>query len=293
LFGVRDELAVTRSNGRTLQSAQSAMQSAIRSDYQDKFFRYNVGWFAPAVIIAAAAFVGGLFLQHPPDEGVGATRQTLIGSVIGWVLIVVGFRRYEALSWVFVNRVYGIILAAAGILAGSLAVYSAFQITQLLAYRTATIMIVIGIAILVLMFHLLRAPTLAGAKVLSRIEGFKLYLETAEANRLNLRDAPKMSEELFEKYLPYAAGLGVEEPWSEAYAAHLKRVAPNEDRTYQPIWYRGRDWSSHTIARSTAVAVVAISSAMASAMPQPKSSSGSSGGGSSGGGGGGGGGGGW
>ena len=144
-----------------------------------------------------------------------------------------------------------------------------------------------------LMFFLLGAPTLQGAKVLSRIEGFKLYMETAETNRLNMRDAPQMSEELYERYLPYAAGLGVEEPWSRAWAAHLARVSPDRKHDYHPTWYRGRSWTPDRIGSATAASVAAVSAAMASAMPQPKSSSGSSGGGFSGGGGGGGGGGGW
>jgi uncharacterized membrane protein len=142
------------------------------------------------------------------------------------------------------------------------------------------------------MLYLLPAPTVLGAKIMSRIEGFKLYLTTAETNRLNLRDAPQMSEELFERYLPYAAGLGVEEPWSKAFSAHLARTAPEQEREYRPDWYRGRDFS-HGISNATRASVAAVSAAMVAAMPAPKSSSGSSGGGSSGGGGGGGGGGGW
>jgi uncharacterized membrane protein len=196
-------------------------------------------------------------------------------------------------DWAFLRRVVGAVLALAGASAPLFAIYNAFDLTDLPAYRVGSIVAAAGIAIAALMLHLLRAPTLAGAKVLSRIEGFKLYLETAEADRLNLRDAPKMSEELFERYLPYAAGLGVEEPWSEAFAAHLKRAAPESQMEYQPSWHRGPTWSMNALGRSAVASVAAISSAMTASMPQPKSSSGSSGGGSSGGGGGGGGGGGW
>ena len=91
----------------------------------------------------------------------------------------------------------------------------------------------------------------------------------------------------------WAAGLGVEEPWSKAWAAHLARVSPDRKHDYHPTWYRGRSWTPDRIGSATAASVAAVSAAMASAMPQPKSSSGSSGGGFSGGGGGGGGGGGW
>ncbi len=162
------------------------------------------------------------------------------------------------------------------------------------AFRSAPAFVLLGIATMAAMLHLLGAPTFEGAKVLSRIDGFKLYLTTAETNRLNMRDAPQMDEELFERYLPYAAGLGVEEPWSKAFAAHLSRIHPGrDDDEYRPAWYRGNRWDAGSITRAATASVAAVSAAMASSMPAPKSSSGSSGGGFSGGGGGGGGGGGW
>ncbi|MCY0152597.1 DUF2207 domain-containing protein [Hoeflea alexandrii] len=160
-------------------------------------------------------------------------------------------------------------------------------------YQLAGVLLIVGSVTMILMVWLLGAPTAVGAKVLTDIKGFKLYLETAETNRLNMRDAPVMSEELFERFLPYAAGLGVEKPWSEAWAAHLARIAPEREREYRPGWYHGSSWSPGNIGAAAASSVAAVSAAMAASMPQPKSSSGSSGGGSSGGGGGGGGGGGW
>jgi uncharacterized membrane protein len=145
-------------------------------------------------------------------------------------------------------------------------------------------------------FHLLRAPTTVGRKVMDEIEGFRLYLSVAEADWMNMPEvrgkAPEMSTDLFEAYLPYAVALGVEKPWSDAFEAHMARIMPGRDASsaYQPSWYRG-SWSSDTLGRATAGMVSSLSSSMTAAMPS--SSSGSGGGGSSGGGGGGGGGGGW
>jgi len=149
------------------------------------------------------------------------------------------------------------------------------------------------VSVLILLTCIIAGPSPIDAKVLTDIKGFKLYLETAETNRLNMRDAPEMSEELFERFLPYAAGLGVEKPWSEAWAAQLARIAPDRENDYRPQWYHGNSWSPGNIGAAAASSVAAVSAAMAASMPEPKSSSGSSGGGSSGGGGGGGGGGGW
>jgi len=69
----------------------------------------------------------------------------------------------------------------------------------------------------ILFMFLMPAPTRKGAKVKSEIEGFKLYLKTAEKLRLNAAeigtdDVPPMSVERYEAYLPYAVALDVEEP---------------------------------------------------------------------------------
>src|SRR5690606_35745609 len=135
----------------------------------------------------------------------------------------------------------------------------------------------------------LRAPTIAGRKVMDEIEGFKLYLTVAEAERMNLAEAPDMSTDLFERYLPHAIGLGVEKPWSQAFAAHLARVVPDAaDRAgYYPTWYHGSSWDSGRIAAATSGLASSIAGSVASSMPS-SSGSGSTGGGSSGGGGGGG-----
>jgi uncharacterized membrane protein len=113
-----------------------------------------------------------------------------------------------------------------------------------------------------------------------------------------------MSEEIFERYLPYAIGLGVEEPWSEAFEGHMaKMLPPGEHRSsYSPRWYSGSSsWNSTTFSTSAGGLVGAVSAGVARASPPSSSGSsgsfssggGFSGGGFSGGGGGGGGGGGW
>jgi hypothetical protein len=149
-----------------------------------------------------------------------------------------------------------------------------------------------------LFFYLMRAPTALGRPIMDQLAGLKLYLETAEADRMNMQ-APEITAERFEALLPYAVALNVEKPWSEAFAAALRRAHPGEAdpmRHYQPAWTgSGTNWSGAAFGAAVAATVGSVSSALASAVPVSSSSSGfsSSGGGGSGGGGGGGGGGGW
>jgi uncharacterized membrane protein YgcG len=291
LLSNRDEIVLDKHNGPVLKSALTKLRMAISREYEGRYYNANIGWFIPGAILAAASFIIGLILQAPPDDGILYMIPLLMTSLFGGGMLIAGrslFREGGAGSKIMGGILF--ILGAAVFLIGLIVVLAP---SDLLIYRVAGALIIIGSVVMISMVWLLGAPTGIGAKVLTDIKGFKLYLETAETNRLNMRDAPKMSEELFERFLPYAAGLGVEKPWSEAWAAQLARIDPGREKDYRPRWYQGNSWSPGNIGAAAASSVAAVSAAMASSMPQPKSSSGSSGGGSSGGGGGGGGGGGW
>jgi len=147
-------------------------------------------------------------------------------------------------------------------------------------------------ALNVTFLYFMPAATPKGQKVRTEIEGFRLYMETAEKLQLNAVEPgseapPPMTTERYETFLPYAVALGVEKPWTQ----HFERLLPQEAESYRPGWTNMR--SGHTLGALTGAMVSNMSSGVASSMPQSSGSSGSGGGGSSGGGGGGGGGGGW
>ncbi|MCB1391396.1 MAG: DUF2207 domain-containing protein, partial [Rhodobacteraceae bacterium] len=155
------------------------------------------------------------------------------------------------------------------------------------------LLLFVAVAMIVLFFWLMPAPTVDGQRLAEEIEGYRLYLSVAEAERMNMEGAPRITPEVYETHLPYAIGLGVEKQWSKAFAAALAKAGKSE-ASYQPHFYRGGTWESGNIARAVGGMATSIGSSIASATPSSSSSSsGSSGGGFSGGGGGGGGGGGW
>jgi len=140
--------------------------------------------------------------------------------------------------------------------------------------------------------YLMKAPTPAGRLVMDEIEGFKMYLDTAEQDRLDRMRSPALTPEVFEMFLPYAYALGVENNWCQRFAREL----PEEVRRqagYHPAWYSGQLHGMNALSHLGDDFGSSFSSAISSASSPPGSSSGSGGGGFSGGGGGGGGGGGW
>jgi uncharacterized membrane protein YgcG len=138
--------------------------------------------------------------------------------------------------------------------------------------------------------HLLKAATPTGRALMDRLEGFRLYMDVAEREDLNLRNPPDKTPELFERYLPFALALGVEQSWAEQFADVFARLGETGD--YRPGWYHG-DFSTDRLSGFTSKVGSSLTSAIAASATPPGSSSGSGGGGFSGGGGGGGGGGGW
>jgi len=188
----------------------------------------------------------------------------------------------------------GILLIPAVLIAGLtlLQLISSGAITPL-----AAIILSLALPLILFFAKLMKAPTIQGRKIMDRIDGFKMYLAVAEADDLQRVEgiagaSPKKTPELFERFLPYAIALDLEQPWADQFERVLTEISARSGQSYRPVWYNGnravRSFSGFTTGMTSS-----LTSAISSSSTAPGSSSGSGGGGSSGGGGGGGGGGGW
>jgi len=137
-------------------------------------------------------------------------------------------------------------------------------------------------------YFLLKRPTERGTHVINKAHGFKMFLEATEKDRMNFRNPPEKTPELFEKYLPYAMALDVDQEWCEQFADVFARM--RNQGGYQPNWLMGIAYANFSMASFGSDISSSLNSAIASASSPPGSSSGFSGGGGVGGGGGGGGG---
>lgn len=137
---------------------------------------------------------------------------------------------------------------------------------------------------------IMSAYTRRGREVVDHLLGFKMYLSTAEQHYYNQLAPPEKTLELFEKYLPYAVALRVENEWAAKFDTIIAAAMASG---YNPSYYSfasnsGGRFNVGDFSRGISAG---LASTISSASTPPSSSS--SGGGSSGGGGGGGGGGGW
>jgi uncharacterized membrane protein YgcG len=188
----------------------------------------------------------------------------------------------------YFRRNSGVLLPSAG---GSLLV---FVLVLVIGAMTplAALVFVLNAGVHALFAYLLKAPTTRGRALLDKLEGFRLYLDVAEKDDLNIAHPPEKTPELFERYLPFAIALGVEQAWAEQFTQVFARMRAEQGRDYRPGWYAG-DFSSARLGSFSKDIGRGFTSAISSAASPPGSSSGGGGGGFSGGGGGGGGGGGW
>jgi uncharacterized membrane protein YgcG len=293
LLGASSVIELERSNHARIGGALKAHAASLENDYEKIYFSNNTGWIIPGVLITLLTAAISIWQLPSSPEAFGGIFMAVWLSF--WSIGVFTLLTKAWQAWRNVKGVGGL-LQALFITAFSIPFLIGEGVGATLLIQLASlpmVLVLLAAAGLNVAFYFwMKAPTLAGRRLLDQIDGFKHYLEVAEKDDLAMRGAPEKSMQRFEQMLPYAIALGVEHAWSEKFAAVIAQ-AGSADGEYQPGWYRGSHWHAHDIGGFSDHISSSLSSAVASSSTAPGSSSGSGGGGSSGGGGGGGGGGGW
>lgn len=297
LFDGRPVLSISKANAGVLLEARNNLRGWLK-DNASRFFLKNRWW----VILGTAATVAVMLTAGGLVSFVYGSI-ALFGLMLMWMSI-----------WSLVTS--GLVLSTVSSLHEGLArkklrpflrgiflsVFSLFFLAGLFfgvwglaetTSRSFALYLVAAFFVNVLFLKLMKNYTPRGRELLDKLEGFRMYLKTAEKHRIRKLasvDMPEDTPEQFERMLPFAIALGVEREWAARFEEVL--LASN----YRPGWYSGSaPW--HTLASGHFAAGLAsgIGTAMASsgAVPGSTSAFGGGGGGFSGGGGGGGGGGGW
>jgi uncharacterized membrane protein YgcG len=287
LLSTGEIIAMKQKNWEKFSSAKSALQGVLKVKYESKLFRRNYGWAAAGLAVfvavlwfaaASVALASGFATMLTIGVALGAAVATLLFMLAQNRMGTGGSCVLHSLAFIFG---FGALALGAPLFMEALATGWWFP----LLLPALTLPIVISA------FWWISAPTIEGRKVLDQIAGFKQYLSITERERLDRMTPPEDTPEVFEKYLPYAIALGVENHWADRFAPVLASAAAQAQQGF--AWYAGSNspWSNPEGFVSSVGS--SLASTVSSASSAPGSSSGSGGGGSSGGGGGGGGGGGW
>jgi hypothetical protein len=300
LFGGRNEMLLKQENHTSIKMAMLATQRSLKSAEEKTYFLTNSRYLIPAIVLTVLIMlsyfatlgtpqrIGGVFIsfwltlwtigvsalflsvfaawhdvsRHGSASLIGA------GKALFYTLFAIPFLGGEILGFLFLTKVtslsFCIFLVASGILHG-------------------------------VFVHLMKAPTFAGRRLMDQVEGFKMFLGSVEGDRLNRAAPPQQTPEVFEKFLPYALALDVEQDWANKFSGILSAAgtAPGSSGSaYTPSFYSGSSWSSFSGAGFASSFGSSLTSAISSSSTAP-GSGGGGGSGGSGGGGGGGGGGGW
>jgi uncharacterized membrane protein YgcG len=280
-------IVMEQKNHATFSSAKNGLSEILKDQYEGRLFKRNIGWagtglllFFAAVWVTAAAVVaatdGAAIWQVGVTLGcllIGAMLSGVIHhssevgkcllSIVSFVVVIVGF----AVSMPILGQALAI------------------------GWWLPFLFVALALPIVISAFWWIAAPTKEGRAVLDHIAGFKQYLSITERERLDRMTAPQDTPEIFEKYLPFAIALGVENRWADRFAGVLAAAVASGQQGFG--WYVGSSSPWNNPSGFADSVGSSLASTISSASTAPGSSSGSGGGGSSGGGGGGGGGGGW
>jgi uncharacterized membrane protein YgcG len=286
-------ITLERSKHATIRKALKAHEAALRTNSEVLYFVRNRGWLVPGIIFSVLTFAGVVY--GLPNMELRMTGMFLSFWLTFWTLGVFALGKKVWHAWRTIDCPLDT-MGAIFITCFSIPFFAAeVVVSWLLGTQVSPAIptVLLGaIAINFLFHYLLKAPTRAGRRLLDELEGFRHFLDVAEREEMNFRNPPEKTPELFERFLPYALALGVEQHWMERFAG-LFVVLEERGEHYQPVWYRGHNWQVHDLNSFSDSLGNSLGSAVGSSSSAPGSSSGSGGGGSSGGGGGGGGGGGW
>lgn len=287
----REKMTITSARSNDIYAARTAHENAVKLkiDFKSYFVKHS-SHILKAVIATIIAFVLFMYFVAGGYPLVLLFFAPFIGAGV--------FCIYTGIS--NLRSTYGIslFLVLFGLAFAGIPCWMLFQFVDKM--ETSSLVFIGASTLMFITFiYLIKAPTIYGASLMSEIAGFKMYLETAEQERLNLLNPPDLTPQLFERFLPYAMALDVENAWG----AKFEKAFDGTD--YQPEWYSGESFPYRTFgtaftrplnrAFETATPTISSSSSGSSSGSSGSSSwsSGSSSSGSSGGGGGGGGGGGW
>ena len=281
-----ESILMVQKNHSEFSGAQKALDESLKERYEGKLFNKNWGWAIAGLLL----FIVALWM-------VAASIVAAAGLDIRLVLVSLGAAMTAALliAWVQTASSVGKCLATGmAVVFGALAVATGAPILfQALAtaWFLPFVPALIALPLVISAFFWIDAPTKEGRGVLDRIAGFKQYLSITERERLDRMNPPQDTPEIFERFLPYAIALGVENRWADRFAGVLAAAAVQGQQGF--AWYSGNHSPWDNPGRFVSDVGSSLSDAISSASTAPGSSSGSGGGGFSGGGGGGGGGGGW
>lgn len=277
LFKVSNSIMIDQANHLQISSAIDEFKDKLDKEYVSRYFRTNSSIFYLGIFFSIMSFLPLLM------QDVTLSQQYLYIAILELCILIPKCStprdKNIYLTIVSVLMTIGIVWCIL-----FLPLYYDFFIVN---YVLVVIIMLLFISTNGLFYSLMKCPTRVGSELLAKTLGFEMYLRATEEDRMNFLNPPEKTPALFERYLPFAFALGLDQEWSNQFSEVLIQSQ------YKSTWYLGGNYHSFSSNSFSNSIGSALNSSISASSSAPGSSSGFGGGGGSGGGGGGGGGGGW
>jgi len=299
LFSSGSTCELKQANHTRIKTAIDAVKKQLAQAMEQRYFLTNSRYLWPSVALTIATFIAVLAVSGSSGAPVAIFMTVWLA---GWSVGVAALSLAVASAWRAAWHSHGWGKLSYG---GALFI-TAFSVPFFIGEffglgmfaRSTSVVATLALIVLALsnfIFHeLLKSPTNAGRALLDQIDGFREFIGATEDTE---RKYPlERSPATFEKFLPYAMALDLEEVWTAKFQSVIAAASAAGAATssgYSPAWASFSGASALSGLGAFSDLGSALGSAVSSSSSAPGSSSGGGGGGSSGGGGGGGGGGGW
>jgi hypothetical protein len=228
LFQSGDNLEMDKANYKAFQAAKGSLEGGLAEAYKGKLFLSNKGWAWAGLVLMLAmmALVAAILYAADPYGDPG--QSWVAWLALGFLLVALGVSprgaRAGAAGWIAIAVAVLAGLAGLFFLFGTLAVAAGpWQVLPIFSPLLALPLVISA-------FWWMAAPTKEGRAVMDKIAGFERYLSVTEENRLEVLHPPEKTPELFERFLPYAIALGVENRWSDRFSSVLAAAAADPSR---------------------------------------------------------------
>ncbi|HXR32427.1 MAG TPA: DUF2207 domain-containing protein [Verrucomicrobiae bacterium] len=300
LFEGRKMIWLRQDNHEVIQEALVAIQKWLKSAEYKVYFVTNSRYLLPPVLLSLAIVVAYLLVHGGPQLFIGGF---LCFWLTFWSIGVGALLRTVVRSWRAITtsgqNSTGKTGSAIGLTLFSIPFIVAELVVLAILMKTVSVVlagfVIASAALHILFLHLMKAPTYAGRRLLDQVEGFKMFLSAVDSDRLNRAMPPQQTPAVFERFLPYALALDVEQDWADKFSGVLAAagtVPGNSSTVYATSFYSGASLGEFGGAKFASSFSNSFTNAISTSSSAP-GSSGGGGSGGSGGGGGGGGGGGW
>ena len=289
-----DTYHITNTYDPRVQKTLEAIKKSVKKQCKKRYFTTNRMYTVIGIILSLLTLIP-IFINHNPDHIFSlAASFVFTGIIIGAVVSFLKLQQYN------LARAYRLLFVHATVLCAYLffsfkftenhsGLFSVFNASMLYDMHGPFFIFIIASSLLILntvFYFLLPQYTKEGMCLLQKILGFRMFLNAAERDRMNFNNPPECTPTLFEKHLPYALSLNVEQRWTEHFSTVIAAGAVAR-RNYRPRWYHSDRAFDQRSFNSFSSDLTSTISGAATAPSSKGGSSGSSGGGAGGGGGGG------